>query len=225
MMTKTRYIVLTLAILILESSGTTLSPSRTKATAAPRPSTACASPGAESGRLRGQTTTAAPKCTTNRPYKTLVPEKYYFTPDANGTMPCHANATIVVLARNGDLNGVVKSLSQLEAKFNARFGYPYVFLNEEPFSDEFRRAILGLTSNKVEFRLIPKKHWHQPDVPYRNICLFNSGLFFRHPLLDKYRYYWHVEPDVRFFCPLSYGPFLFMQDEGKKYGFPVSLPE
>jgi alpha 1,2-mannosyltransferase len=32
-------------------------------------------------------------------------------------------------------------------------------------------------------------------------------------------------PDVRFFCPLSYGPFLFMQDEGKKYGFPVSLPE
>jgi alpha 1,2-mannosyltransferase len=42
-------------------------------------------------------------------------------------------------------NGVVKSLSQLRVKFNMRFGYPHVFLNEEPFSNEFRWVILGLT--------------------------------------------------------------------------------
>jgi alpha 1,2-mannosyltransferase len=35
----------------------------------------------------------------------------------------------------------------------------------------------------------------------------------------------HRRPDVRFFCTLSYDPFLFMQDEGKKYGFTISLPE
>jgi len=63
------------------------------------------------------------------------------------------------------------------------------------------------------------------SVPYRNMCRFNSGFFFRHPLLDKYKYYWRVEPDVRFFCSLSYDPFLFMQDENKKYGFTISLPE
>ncbi|KAJ7792881.1 glycosyltransferase family 15 protein [Mycena olivaceomarginata] len=145
-----------------------------------------------------------------------------------------------MLARNGDLNGVVRSLTQLEAKFNTRFGYPYVFLNEEPFSDDL--------SAKSWLGLIPKEHWYQPawideekarasrkkmeeehvimggtgSVPYRNMCRFNSGFFFRHELLDKYRYYWH--PTSVFFCTLSYDPFLFMQDEGKKYGFTISLP-
>ncbi|KAJ7196445.1 glycosyl transferase, partial [Mycena rebaudengoi] len=59
------------------------------------------------------------------------------------------------------------------------------------------------------------------SVPYRNMCRFNSDFFFRHPLLDEYR----VEPDVKFFCNLDYNPFLFMQDEGKKYRFTISLPE
>jgi alpha 1,2-mannosyltransferase len=137
-------------------------------------------------------------------------------------------------ARNGDLNGIVKSMSQLEAKFNSKFGYPYVFLNEEPFSDDFKRTVKALTDNTIEFGLIPHDHWFQPDsideakaaaarkdmqdhdviyggaspfrspslvdtelrsgsVPYRNMCRFNSGFFYRHELLQKYRYYWRVE--------------------------------
>ncbi|KAJ7723709.1 glycolipid 2-alpha-mannosyltransferase-domain-containing protein [Mycena olivaceomarginata] len=234
MMTKTRYIVLTLAILISlhyilsfshEGRATSLDSLRKS--------------------------WAASDLYHEPPYKTAVPEKYYLTPDVNGTMPRHANATIVMLARNGDLNGVVRSLTQLEAKFNTRLGYPYVFLNEEPFSDDFKRNVLALTNNKVEFGLIPKEHWYQPEwideerarasrkkmeeehviyggasLPSRiGMCRFNSGFFFRHPLLDKYRYCWRVEPDVRFFCTPPYDPFLFMQDEGKKYGFPISLPE
>ncbi|KAJ7327539.1 glycosyltransferase family 15 protein [Mycena albidolilacea] len=246
MMTKTRYIVLTLAILISlhyilsfshEGYGRATSLDSLRKSWGGFGS----SPGPDGER--------GPKVYHEPPYKTPVPEKYYLTPDVNGTMPRHANATIVMLARNGDLNGVVRSLTQLEAKFNTRFGYPYVFLNEEPFSDDFKHNVLALTNNKVEFGLIPKEHWYQPawideekarasrkkmeeehviyggSVPYRNMCRFNSGFFFRHELLDKYRYYWRVEPDVRFFCTLSYDPFLFMQDEGKKYGFTISLPE
>ncbi|KAF7317718.1 Glycosyltransferase family 15 protein [Mycena kentingensis (nom. inval.)] len=182
------------------------------------------------------------------PYKTPVDDKYYLP--ANQTHPSRkANAVIVSLARNGDLMGIVRSMTQMEAKFNKRFQYPYVFLNEEPFTEEFKKGISSLTDAKVEFGLIPRNHWFQPDwidedkarknrdwmvehdviyggsVPYRNMCRFNSGFFFRHPLLDKYRYYWRMEPDVRFFCNLNYDPFLFMQDEGKKYGFTISLPE
>ncbi|KAJ7230233.1 glycosyltransferase family 15 protein [Mycena pura] len=181
------------------------------------------------------------------PYKTPVPEKYYLQP--NATTPRKANAVIVSLARNRDVHGIVKSMTQMEAKFNHKFGYPYVFLNEEPFSDEFKKAVTALTTSTVEFGLIPHDHWYQPDwidedkatksrqwmmdnnviyggsVPYRNMCRFNSGFFFRHPLLDKYRYYWRMEPDVRFFCNLDFDPFLFMQDENKKYAFTISLPE
>ena len=42
------------------------------------------------------------------------------------------------VARNSDLNGVMSSMKQLEDRFNKKFGYPYVFLNDELFNDEFR---------------------------------------------------------------------------------------
>ncbi|KAJ7751529.1 glycosyltransferase family 15 protein [Mycena maculata] len=181
------------------------------------------------------------------PYKTPVPNKYYLQP--NSTVTRKANAVIIILARNSDLQGIVGSMAEFEAKFNGKFGYPYVFLNEVPFSEEFKRAVTGLTGNKVEFGLIPHDDWYQPEwideqkaaesrkkmeehnvvyggsVPYRNMCRFNSGFFYRHELLQKYRYNWRVEPDVRFFCSLDYNPFLFMQDEDKKYGFTMTRPE
>ena len=49
-----------------------------------------------------------------------------------------ANASIVSLARNGDIDGVVFSMKQMEDRFNKRYGYPYVFLNEEEFTEEFK---------------------------------------------------------------------------------------
>ncbi|KAF9069600.1 glycosyltransferase family 15 protein [Rhodocollybia butyracea] len=188
-------------------------------------------------------TTSAP------PYTTPVPEDYY-VPD-NSTPPSsrRANAAIVVLARNRDLNGIIVSMKQMEDRFNKQFRYPYVFLNEEAFTEDFKNRITELTDAVVEFGLIPREHWFQPDsideekaaaaredmqknnviyggsVPYRNMCRFNSGFFYRHPLLDKYKYYWRVEPDVKFFCDLHYDPFLIMQDQNKLYGFTVSLYE
>lgn len=41
-------------------------------------------------------------------------------------------------ARNIDLQGVINSMERLEDRFNQKFGYPYVFLNDEPFNEEFR---------------------------------------------------------------------------------------
>lgn len=92
------------------------------------------------------------------------------------------NATFVVLARNGDLDGIIKSIGDMEDRFNKKFGYPYTFLNDEPFSDEFKKCVVSLSyggmreltcrrnsrvsniiSSDVEFGLIPKEHWVQPD--------------------------------------------------------------
>ncbi|KAG6909702.1 hypothetical protein DXG01_015903 [Tephrocybe rancida] len=49
--------------------------------------------------------------------------------------------------------------------------------------------------------------------------------FFQHELLRPYRYYWRVEPDVKFFCDVPYDPFLYMEDNDKVYGFTISLIE
>ncbi|KAF7971207.1 hypothetical protein HWV62_21902 [Athelia sp. TMB] len=168
---------------------------------------------------------------------------------ANPEEPRRANATLVMLARNSDLEGVVQSVRSMEDRFNRKYGYPWVILNEEPFTAEFIQRITTLTDNPIEFGLIPSEHWYQPDwidedlaaegrrkmeaqriiyagsVPYRNMCRFNSGFFFQHELLQPYQYYWRVEPDVNFFCDLDYDPFLFMQDNDKVYSFTISLYE
>ena len=73
------------------------------------------------------------------PYQNGIPEEYYNTVKEDTPSPPgrKANAAIVSLARNGDIDGIVFSMKQMEDRFNKRYGYPYVFLNEEEFSDEF----------------------------------------------------------------------------------------
>ena len=71
----------------------------------------------------------------------LSPEEYY--DDFTISYPAKvrkANATFVMLARNGDLEGVIISMKQMEDRFNKEYKYPWTFLNEVPFSDEFKRS-------------------------------------------------------------------------------------
>ncbi|EJD06044.1 glycosyltransferase family 15 protein [Fomitiporia mediterranea MF3/22] len=183
------------------------------------------------------------------PYKTPVPEEYIHPPKPADPLTRKANATFVVLARNSDIQGVISSMKQAEDRFNKEFNYPWVFLNEEPFDDEFKKRTREITDAEIHYGQIPSEHWYQPDwiddekarqarermqkdnviyggsLPYRNMCRFNSGFFYRHELLQNYRYYWRVEPNVQFFCDLHYDPFLIMEDEKKVYGFTVSLYE
>jgi alpha 1,2-mannosyltransferase len=183
------------------------------------------------------------------PYKTPVPDEYYKPDSPMGLQDRKANASFVMLVRNSDLSGIMSSMKQIEDRFNRKFQYPYVFLNDEPFTQDFKDHIQALTKTKVEFGVIPSDHWHQPSwvdenrasqsrddmvrnnviyggsVPYRNMCRFNSGFFYRHELLQKYRYYWRVEPDIKLFCDVDYDPFLMMQDQNKVYGFTISLYE
>ncbi|KAH8833873.1 glycosyltransferase family 15 protein [Flagelloscypha sp. PMI_526] len=160
-----------------------------------------------------------------------------------------ANATFVFLCRNSDLQGVVDSMRSMEDRFNRHHNYPWIFLNEEPFTEDFKTRVSVLTRAEVQFGVIPKEHWYQPDwideekasegrrnmvaqgiiyadsVSYRNMCRFNSGFFYRHPLVQKYRYYWRVEPEVKFFCDVPYDPFKYMEENDKIYGFTISLLE
>ncbi|KAJ1660856.1 hypothetical protein IWQ61_000265 [Dispira simplex] len=155
----------------------------------------------------------------------------------------------VVLVRNRELHDLRWSLRQLEDRFNHKHNYPYVFLNDKPFSEEFKRTISWITKAPVSFGLVPREHWSLPDwvdryhmlegmndmvknqviygasLSYRHMCRFNSGFFFQHPLLDGYEYYWRVEPDVQFTCDIDYDPFVYMKERDLKYGFTISLKE
>lgn len=52
-----------------------------------------------------------------------------------------ANATFVFLCRNNDVEGAVDSIQQMESRFNKKYKYPWVLLNEEPFTPQFKKLV------------------------------------------------------------------------------------
>lgn len=71
---------------------------------------------------------------------TVVPEPTATPSNAATTNSLRrANATLVMLCRNEDLAGVISSIWQLETVFNRNHGYPWILLNDEPFTDHFKK--------------------------------------------------------------------------------------
>lgn len=58
-------------------------------------------------------------------------------PAAAASLPIRANATLVMLVRNSEANDAAVAIRQLEDRFNNRYHYPWVFLNDEPFDENF----------------------------------------------------------------------------------------
>ncbi|KAJ1933092.1 hypothetical protein FBU59_006152, partial [Linderina macrospora] len=77
--------------------------------------------------------------------------------------PKPVKACFVVLARNRDWFSLRQSMKHMEDRFNHRFNYPYVILNDEPFTDEFKNMTQSMTKAEVLFGQIPKEHWSYPD--------------------------------------------------------------
>ncbi|KAL1914322.1 uncharacterized protein VTP21DRAFT_9015 [Calcarisporiella thermophila] len=172
----------------------------------------------------------------------LSKEEYY-------NMTGRARAAFVVLARNSDIHGVRQSMQKMEDRFNRRYGYPWIFLNDVEFSEEFKEMTRAMTRAPVYYGLVPQEHWHVPpwidkwkaakareemkeknifqgnDLTYQQVLRYLAGFLYRHPLLQNYDYYWRIEPEVEFYCDLEYDPFVFMLKNDKKYGFTITMSE
>ncbi|KAI7866522.1 nucleotide-diphospho-sugar transferase [Spinellus fusiger] len=173
----------------------------------------------------------------------------YKEPLARNQTDIPVKACFVVLVRNSELNRVLSSINQVEWRFNRKFSYPYVFLNDDEFTPEFIEATSAVTNSITHYGKVGESMWGYPSfinqtlaaesrkkmetlhVPYaqsesyRHMCRFQSGFFFRHALLDAYDYYWRIEPDVDYYCDIDYDVFKFMRDNGKKYGFNIAFRE
>ncbi|KAK4076706.1 CAZyme family GT15 [Trichoderma aggressivum f. europaeum] len=160
-----------------------------------------------------------------------------------------ANAAFVVLARNKEIDGVIQSIKSVERHFNRWYHYPYVFLNDADFDENFKATVRNYTSANVEFGKVEPGTWGFPDwidekvakegiakqgdaavmyggmESYHFMCRFYSGFFYNHPLLLKYEWYWRVEPEITYFCDITYDPFLKMIENNKTYGFTIAVKE
>ncbi|KAL5598701.1 hypothetical protein BROUX41_003386 [Berkeleyomyces rouxiae] len=160
-----------------------------------------------------------------------------------------ANATIVVLARNKELEGVIQSMKSFERHFNHWYNYPYTFLNDGEFNQTFKDVVRQYTKSKVEFGTVSPDMWGFPDwidpkvakegiakqgdsavmyggmESYHSMCRFYSGFFYKHELLHKYEWYWRLEPEIKYFCDITYDPFIKMMESNKTYGFTIAIKE
>jgi alpha 1,2-mannosyltransferase len=189
------------------------------------------------------------------PHKSIQDELLGSTANEKNKLPPAArpgprmNATFVTLARNMDVWEIAKSIRHVEDRFNRKFNYDWVFLNDVEFDDTFKRVTTAMVSGTTKYGIIPKEHWSFPDwidqdkaaavredmrqrkiiygdsISYRHMCRYESGFFFRHPLLLDYEWYWRVEPSIELFCDIEYDTFKYMADNNKKYSFVLSLYE
>ncbi|CCH46659.1 Glycolipid 2-alpha-mannosyltransferase [Wickerhamomyces ciferrii] len=166
----------------------------------------------------------------------------------NGLFPDgRENATFVSLARNEDLWELVSAIRSVEDRFNVKYKYDWVFLNNEPFNDEFKTVMKTLVSGEAKFGVIPKEHWSYPEwisqekaaqtrhdmkniiygssESYRHMCRYESGFFYRHPLMLNYKYYWRVEPSTLLHCDVNFDVFKFMRENNKDYAFTITIHE
>ncbi|ORZ26271.1 nucleotide-diphospho-sugar transferase [Lobosporangium transversale] len=158
-----------------------------------------------------------------------------------------AKATFMMLVRNEDLYGALRTVQQIEDRFNYRYEYPYVFLNDKPFSGHFKEKMRKMSKAEMVFAQIPHEHWSYPawisqkkaaetrermknviygsSESYRHMCRFQSGFVAQHEALLAFDYFWRIEPDVKYSCDVDFDPFLYMHDNNKKYAFTISLYE
>ncbi|KAJ2894320.1 glycolipid 2-alpha-mannosyltransferase [Zalerion maritima] len=168
-----------------------------------------------------------------------------YAPDAQNS--ARINATLLSLVRNSELNDMLRSMRDLESTWNHKFNYPWMFFNDEEFSQEFKQKTQAETKAKCSYHVVPPEHWDIPSwinedlyqesakilaenkvqyadqKSYHQMCRWNSGMFYKHPALQDFQYYWRVEPKVHFFCDIDYDVFRFMRDHNKTYGFTINL--
>lgn len=163
--------------------------------------------------------------------------------------PKRENATLLMLVRNWELSGALASMRSLEDRFNRKYNYDWVFLNDVPFDEDFMLATSAMASGMTYYGMVPPHEWSTPtwinedqyaqclrdmegsgviyggSRSYRNMCRFYSGFFYKQDLLKNYDYYMRVEPNVEYFCDFPYDPFKVMRANKYKYGFLMSLYE
>lgn len=169
-------------------------------------------------------------------------------PYENGVPYDRANATFVTVVRSKDLwEHLVLTIRDVEDRFNRNYHYDWVFMTDGEFDPEFVKVTSALTSGEVTYVTIPTAEWTFPDwidkeevfqgrqklagkhaLPSdvgsrQHLSRFLAGFLWRQPELEKYRYFWRIDSDVKLHCDIDYDVFKFMEENGKKVGFAVTL--
>lgn len=150
-----------------------------------------------------------------------------------------------MVVRNEKLQDARAVIKSMEDHMVNGTRYPWVILNNQHFTQEFRTYIKMVTSAPVFFGKIDLEAWEYPhwiDVPqaeflmlnqeinmvhkgsslsYHQMLRYHAGFFFHHSLLQDVDYTWRVEPGADYSCEMNDDKFLKMKEDNKKLGIHV----
>jgi alpha 1,2-mannosyltransferase len=89
----------------------------------------------------------------SRSYSRILPVRIP-SPETSRTPPEQqgkVKAAFVTLIRNHELWDILSSIRQVEDRFNHNYNYPWVFMNEVPFTDEFIEMTSAIASGKTHY--------------------------------------------------------------------------
>jgi len=198
----------------------------------------------------------SPSVKANEFFHSLKPEDYAAFEERRSNyteiMVGKANACILVVLDESELNKWRPTMRQIEDRFNKKYKYPYLFLSPLPYSPRFKLLIASLTTSKIEFGRIPHKQWKIPShvdfnkarkaredavvnkihdgdsLPYRFKSRYMTGFFFQHELTKKYDYYWKLDAESELSCDMfepNMDPFVQLHNKKKLFGFTISVHE
>ena len=72
-----------------------------------------------------------------------------YSPDSTDSP--RANAALISLVRNEELNELIPSMRDLERTWNSKFNYPWIFFNDQPFTEEFKKRTQAETKAKCYY--------------------------------------------------------------------------
>ena len=61
------------------------------------------------------------------------------------SLPNRENAALLMLTNSWEIDGALRVVGEVEEGFNRKFNYPWIFLNDEPFSDEFEQHVVRVS--------------------------------------------------------------------------------
>lgn len=182
------------------------------------------------------------------PWKETDLEPVSDKPLVRATDERRVKAALISLVRNEELTGILSAMRQVEEKFNKKFNYPWIFFNDNHFTEMFKERVSEVASAPCTFVKIDKEDWEEPEwidvnkaarlgkqmedidnvqyaakQSYHRMCRWNSGKFFQNPELKDYDWYWRVEPNTQYYCDIDYDVFAYMEDNDKDYGFNINL--
>ncbi|RCH95968.1 hypothetical protein CU098_004420 [Rhizopus stolonifer] len=157
-----------------------------------------------------------------------------------------------MIVRNERLSEARAVIRSMEDNMKNGTSYPWVLLNNQHFSLNFRKYIKRVTRATIFFGKIDLDTWDYPywiDVPraeemmmfeqeysnvynsarlsYHQLLRYQSGFFFHHPLFKNVEYTWRVEPGADYSCKMNQDLFMFMKEQKKKLGkcFVITMRE